>query len=70
MGESVSNYELDKSDKDNAHLIVIQHISQRKSIIIIWERDQINDVDIYERPSTLRILTFTCYDKIEKKSIR
>ena len=73
MGKSVSNYELDKSNKDNAHLIVIlviRHVSQYKSIIIMWKRDKVDDVDMYERPFTLRPLTFMCYDNVRRKSIR
>ena len=69
----MSNHELDKSDKNNAYpivILVIRHVSRRKSVIIMWERDQVNDVDIYERPSPPRPPTFTCHNNVEKKSIK
>ena len=66
----MSNHELDKSDKDNAHPIVIRHVSRRKSVIVMWERDQVDDVDMYEKPSTSRTPTFTCHDNVGRKSIR
>ena len=66
----MSNYEFDKSEKDNAHPIVIQYLFQCKSVIVMLEKNQVNDVDMYEKPSTLRPLTFTYYNNIGRKSIR
>lgn len=73
MKESVSNHELNKSDKDNAYpiiILVIQHVFQHKSIIVMWKSDQVDDVDMYERPFTPRLPTFTYYDDVRRKSMR
>lgn len=67
MGKLVSNHKFDKSDKDNAYPIIIWHVSQCKSVIVICEKDQVDNVNIYKRPSTLKFSIFMCYNNVERK---
>lgn len=45
-------------------------MSESKSVIVIWKRNEFDDVDIYKRLSTPRLPMFTCRNNVGKKSIR
>lgn len=60
---------LTRLTKNIAHPALIWHVSRRKSVVIMWERNQFHNVDTYERPSAPRLPTWICRNNVGRKSI-
>lgn len=61
---------LNSRDKFQASIEVLFALSKSQFVIVIREKNQVDHVDMYKRPSTLKLPTFIYCDIVKKKSIR